>query len=150
RATKRGGIGLEANGAGCCSTPPRPWSSPMSFPALARSLDAAKETIMERWLEAVRRDGLPSAQKLAEPRLRDHLPDLLTRVVEAVADSKTPRVEAEGQEHGRQRFGTGYEIAEVVRELALLRDVLLDQVEEFAGGAPGLTRQQEREVRLRI
>jgi signal transduction histidine kinase/CheY-like chemotaxis protein len=122
----------------------------MSFTALACSLDAAKETIMERWLEAVRRACLPSAQDLAEPRLRDHVPDLLTRVVEAIAGSKTPGVEAEGQEHGHQRFGTGYDITEVVRELGLLRDVLLEQVEELACGSPGLTRQQEREVRVRI
>jgi signal transduction histidine kinase len=122
----------------------------MCFSDLARSLDAAKETIMERWLEAVRRGGLPSAQHLAEPRLRDHVPDLLTRVVAAVADRKTQGVEAEGQEHGHQRFGTGYDITEVVRELALLREVLLDQVEELADGEPGLSRSEEREVRRRI
>src|SRR5258708_882313 len=122
----------------------------MSFTALAGSLAARQAAIMERWLQAVREGGLSSAQGLSEPRLRDHVPDLLARICEAVAGGATPTVESEAQEHGRQRFGTGYDIAEVVRELILLREVLLDQVEDYARGLPGLTREEEREGRRRV
>src|SRR5439155_116458 len=45
---------------------------------------------------------------------------------------------------------TGYDIAEVVHELLLLRDVLLERAEEFASGQPGLTRAEEREAIRRI
>ena len=93
----------------------------MSFTALAGSLEARQAAIMERWLQAVRQGEFSSAQGLSEPRLRDHVPDLLARICEAVAGGATPTVESEAQEHGRQRFGTGYDIAEVVRELIYSR-----------------------------
>jgi two-component system CheB/CheR fusion protein len=106
---------------------------------------------MERWLESVRRDRsqIPSAQDLTVPQLRDHVPSLLDEIINAVVGETPPDVEADGREHGRQRWGTGYDIQEVLRELAILREVLMDRVEERAT-ARWLTREEEREVRRRI
>jgi signal transduction histidine kinase len=122
----------------------------MRITAVAQALRAEKESLVERWLAEVCREGFSSAQDLSTAQLRDHVPELLERVFAAVEGDATPAGETEGQEHGHQRWGTGYDIAEVVRELALLRDVLLAAVEEYAGGRPGLTRDEEREVRRRI
>src|SRR5262249_48198951 len=79
-----------------------------------------------------------------------HVPDLLERIFSAIDGHPTPAVEIEAQEHGHQRWGTGYDIAEVIRETMLLRDVLLETVEEYAGVDSGLTRAEEREVQRRI
>jgi signal transduction histidine kinase len=117
---------------------------------LTEYLRSHKETLMERWLEQVRCTDVPTAQTLSEPQLRDHVPELLDRTFRALAGHPTPMVETEGQEHGHQRWGTGYDIAEVVRELLLLRDVLLETVEQYASGEPGLTRADEREANRRI
>src|SRR5438034_2672476 len=122
----------------------------MSISSLTEYLRSHKEAMMERWLERARGGEVPTAETLAEPQLRDHVPDLLERIFRAVAGEPTPSVETEGQEHGHQRWGTGYDIAEVVHELLLLRDVLLERVEEFASSQPGLTRAEEREAIRRI
>src|SRR5918994_931017 len=88
----------------------------LSLATFAQHLHCSKETLMERWLAAVRQAAVPSAQDLPEPQLRDHLPDLLDEIVRAIAGKPTPCVEEGGREHGQQRWGSGYEIHEVVRE----------------------------------
>lgn len=113
--------------------------SNLSLVTFAHQLSTSKEALMQRWLDAVRRAPVPSAQDLPEPQLRDHLPDLLDEIVRAMAGEPTPTVEEGGREHGQQRWGSGYDIDEVIRELGILRQLLLDAVEACAMGPDGLS-----------
>src|SRR5687767_13758675 len=103
----------------------------LSLATFAQHLHSSKETVMDRWLAAVRQAPVPSAHDLPEPQLRDHLPDLLDEIVRAIAGKPTPCVEEGGREHGQQRWGSGYDIDEVLRELGILRQLLLDAIEAY-------------------
>jgi signal transduction histidine kinase/ActR/RegA family two-component response regulator len=122
----------------------------MHLSELAQHLRATQEAVMQRWMAAVYRDGLESALGLSEPQLRDHLPVLLDEIVLALEEQDTPLLEHEGQEHGRQRWGSGYNIGEMLRELAILREMLLAVTTEYAEDTPGLTRAEELEAGQRI
>jgi hypothetical protein len=122
----------------------------VSLVAFAHHLAGTKAALMERWRAAVFRDAVPSARELSKPRLWDHMPAVLDEIILAVGGKPTPTVKAEGEEHGRQRWASGYEISEVLRELADLRDVLQEVTAEYAAGTPGLDREEERAAYRRI
>jgi len=118
----------------------------MSRAAFARHLRSTTDALIEQWIETVCRDpGIPTAPRLTRSELTDHLPALLDRIGQGVAGQETPEVEPEGREHGRQRRQLGYDIAEVLREHTVLRQILLAEVDAFAGREPGLT-PDEREA----
>jgi signal transduction histidine kinase len=124
----------------------------MSLTKFARHLQASRETIIRRWQEAIGRAAaeVPSAQGLPEQQLRDHLPALLDEIAGAVGGAATAGVEAGGREHGRQRWGSGYDIAEALRELAVLRQTLLDVLDEYALGSPGLAHAEQMQAMRRL
>lgn len=124
----------------------------MSFSAVARDLRAAREALMERWQRAVHRDAacLPSAQDLPKLQLWDHLPELLEEIAAAVEGAPTLAVEDGGRAHGRSRWTSGYDIPEVVRELAILRETLLEWIEEYSLTVAALTARELMEVCRRI
>jgi signal transduction histidine kinase/ActR/RegA family two-component response regulator len=121
----------------------------MKLDAFAAHLRASKESVMQRWLAAVRGDPahIPSATSLPEPQLRDHIPDLLDELVKAVADGSTRGVEGEAREHGRQRWGDGFDISELLREHTLLRELLMEVVDAYAHETPGLSSGEAIEAR---
>jgi signal transduction histidine kinase len=122
----------------------------MSLAVLSQYLRTSEEAIFTRWQAAVFREAVPSARGLQEPQLRNSLPALFEDIVIAIAGEPAPTVEAEGREHGRQRWGLGYDIGEVLRELFLFRQTLLDVVNEYAVGASGLACGEQVEALRRI
>ena len=93
--------------------------------------------ILRTWEERVR--SIPAAGRLAEPALRDHVPELLARMAEVV------RGAPEGGEvslgnlpdlHAVDRLSAGFDVRAVVRELAVLRQVTLELWLGEAGGDP--------------
>ena len=100
-----------------------------------------RDTIVERWLEQAYRDvsprAVPRADVLDELALViDALVRALRRdVIEEPVNAPVPLDLA--QSHGRQRFHAGYDIASVVREHLVLREVIFDVVAE-AGYRPDL------------
>lgn len=92
---------------------------------VAGVLRGSKERILREWLQAVR--GLPSARKLSEKALRDHVPDLL----EVLADTlEQGCISGDGgsevaQEHARQRHRQGFDLRQVVAEFQELRRILI-------------------------
>ncbi len=81
--------------------------------------------ILAHWERAVRE--LPRARAMSAPALRDHIPDLLA----ALALLLGPAQGAPGalgdlpNRHALDRLDAGFDLGDAVRELALLRDVVL-------------------------
>jgi hypothetical protein len=92
----------------------------MQFTQFAGHLRASQEAIMERWKAAVYHGTWRRRGDSRSHSFLGHLPDLLDEIVTALEGEPTPAVVAQGQEHGRQRWGSGYEIQEVLWELTLL------------------------------
>jgi signal transduction histidine kinase len=116
----------------------------MTEPALSRIvalLSERKSALLERWIAAVRSDpAIPSVQRLDDDEVRDYVPKLIDELAESMAQSaRTGPRGATGHEiggtdaarvHARDRFATHYTLAELLRELAWLRGVLLDLAAE--------------------
>ncbi|WNG22419.1 PAS domain-containing protein [Cystobacter fuscus] len=82
--------------------------------------------ILADWEGAVRQ--LPYAQGLSQPRLLDHLPDLLDRianVVETVHTGGESSLDEMPEVHALERLDSGYDLDEVAEEYALLRACIL-------------------------
>lgn len=120
----------------------------MNIKSLAQHLRITQEAILTRWQEAVCCHA-DKARKLSEPELRDHAPLLLEQVAAALEGEATSEVEPVGWEHGRQRWDHAFRITEVLQELSIMRQTLMDEVEEHAVSA-GLTPDESREARRRL
>jgi signal transduction histidine kinase len=106
---------------------------------LAALLSDHRAEIVQRWKARVLGDPqVPEASHLAVPALEDHIPSLLDELIEALGPERTREALASGtlrfgalvlsQMHGRDRQSCGYTLESAIRELSLLRGVLLELV----------------------
>lgn len=101
---------------------------------LADVMEAGQEKLFQDWMERVRREHAPGP--LSEPELADHIPEFLREVIAALRREeegeapKTHRVGPLGWEHGDQRFHTGFDLANMVREYGALHECIFNLVEE--------------------
>ena len=103
----------------------------------ARRLAASRERVLELWAGRVRAE-IPPAEREPDPILIDTLPAFLSHLVEALSPGHPRRTATEGssvpQEHGGERVRlTRFALKDVIREYQLLRDVVLEVLED--GGA---------------
>jgi PAS domain S-box-containing protein len=103
-------------------------------PALHEIVGAQRPEILRRWKERVRRE---LGEHLPEPELVDSLPALLDQVEKALRTTASSRpadasraVGSLAGRHGAQRAALGVGIDALVWEYGILRDVILDLVEE--------------------
>ena len=87
----------------------------------------AREAIVAAWLLQV--EKLPSAVKQRRVVLRDHIPDLLQALADALdlgakAESNL-EVDRLASEHAKLRFHAGYDLRQVVLEYQVLRQTIL-------------------------
>ena len=96
---------------------------------------ALKGRILDRWREYCRRDPEQAAfiRGLDEERLRDHIPALTEKIIKHLRGEPIQNLESDAAKHGRQRRVLGYSVAPVLRELQILRRVLISMVEEIVG-----------------
>ena len=89
-----------------------------------------RNEIVRDWL--ARAGQLPSARGLAPPSLRDHVPDILERLADAVdRRDRGPRpLEDLPEQHGLLRFHEGYDLRQIVAEYRLLRRVIVERYTE--------------------
>lgn len=102
--------------------------------SLAAFIRAHRDEIMRRW--EMRSRALPSARGLPAPVLRNQVTVILARVEELLASTGTKEAVAiPSEQHGTERANQGWDLEEVLLELATLRDVTL----EVRGAAGALT-----------
>jgi PAS domain S-box-containing protein len=93
--------------------------------ALADHLDDRADSIIAHWRATVERhDDVPDARRLNYREFVDHVPEILDRIADRLRGESGEVVE-EAQKHGIVRWRQGYEVAELVAELAHLRSTLL-------------------------
>jgi signal transduction histidine kinase len=103
---------------------------------LAEILSAQREDILAKWRHCVLEDpNVPQANRLAEPALRDSVPQLVASLIAALEqesakdESNAGRALAEEfmpREHAQDRFQQGYTLTAALRELSHLRACILD------------------------
>lgn len=90
-------------------------------------------SIVERWVDAVRRDQeISSSKTLTYESIRDSLPVVLEAVASLLTESiidQPQKAKKNSLEHGIVRAEQGYDAAEIVHEYRLLRQVLFVALE---------------------
>lgn len=96
----------------------------MAAPSLAGVLRAQREEILADWAHAVA--PIAAARGLSTPELRDHVPRILERLAQAARDDGLDEPDEEViADHALERLAEGFDLAEVVTELVLLREAVL-------------------------
>ncbi len=104
---------------------------------LAALLRDKKEDLIRRWTERVLEDpGVPEANRLSEPNLRDHIPILIDRIAKSIeaidgaeASGRTMPSD-ESRDHARHRLAMEYRLTEALSELSHFRLAVLDLAAE--------------------
>ncbi|HYO54508.1 PAS domain S-box protein, partial [Archangium sp.] len=111
---------------------PPPSESPPT--TLADVLETRHEEIIQRWTGHLREGLAPGPRTQAE--LEDHIGDYMgemARVLRqhtASGDTPVPEWSSVAREHGGQRLRIGFDVRALVREYHVLRECILDLVEE--------------------
>ena len=96
---------------------------------IGQALLAKTETITENWIGAIRADiEIESAKGLAYQSVRNSIPyviESLASLLSESLDDRPKKLENKGLEHGLVRAEQGYDVAEIVREYSLLREVII-------------------------
>jgi len=108
----------------------------VAMPEVAKALRSKKQSILQTWQEIVKKE-LPNAQDLTINEVRDSIPLILDRLVEALASDKNTTtkilVDVTGI-HGEERFNENYNFEELLIEYQILREVVLHEVGVALGG----------------
>lgn len=105
------------------------------FRDLARAVRSQTDGIVTEWVGMVR-EVLPAADGLTLAEVRDHLPQILAKLsdaLESAASAQTRELINHTGLHGAIRFQEGYNIEELLIEYRLLRRVIIEQVEAALG-----------------
>lgn len=103
---------------------------------LANYLASKKEMIITEWLERVRADpAISSTETLNTVALKNHLPQIFDDLIETLrrygCEVVAGQAVKDAEEHGYTRLRQGYELTEMLRELKLLRSVLIFHLRSF-------------------
>jgi len=92
--------------------------------SLARFIREHRTRILDEWLEAAGR--LPSAHDLPLPAIRDHVPEILESIADAVDRHDPAALELRGLPnlHAAIRLREGYDLRQVIAEYRTLRRVI--------------------------
>ena len=109
---------------------------------IARLIETHKDQLIQQWVAVVRADqSLKSDADLSEGGLVDHVPMLLEELCALLRAEQRPglRNMHEARVHAYTRFRQGYRARDLVREIALLRQTLIDHIHtQLSGGATNL------------
>jgi hypothetical protein len=120
-----------------------------SMALVAEHLAAQRELIAQRWLRTVQADAdIEASDQLTHAQLLDHLPSLLRDLCQFLRwrDATVLAGEAreDAQEHGQHRWEQGYQLDALLRELDVLRRIVLSEVGVVARKANATTEEAVR------
>jgi signal transduction histidine kinase len=99
----------------------------------SQSIADKTDTIMEQWLEAVRKDRqIQSSVDLSDTALGDSLPKLLKSlavVLDPSQENPLKTIDQASLDHGTLRARQGYDPAEIMKEYSLLRRIISSVLE---------------------
>ncbi len=103
---------------------------------LADYLASEKESILAEWLKRVRGDPeIIATENLNTIALKDHLPEIFDDLIETLrsygCEVVAGQAVKDAEKHGATRLEQGYELPEMLRELKLLRAVLIYHLRTF-------------------
>ncbi|MGB3298878.1 MAG: HAMP domain-containing sensor histidine kinase [Phormidesmis sp.] len=100
---------------------------------LGKALLSKVDSIIDAWIDEVRHDeALESNRGLTYEAVRDGLPKVLSAVATLLTSAfvnETIELEAHAIEHGEIRAEQGFDVAEVVHEYRVLRNILISMLE---------------------
>ncbi|MEA3115631.1 MAG: hypothetical protein QOG58_5430, partial [Caballeronia sp.] len=120
---------------------------------LAAALRGQQTQLTDRWMQLVFGDAeVEHSDDLTYRQLADHVPrifDEICLVLESQdMDTQEHAIEHDAREHGKWRWQQGYRVDELVRELDLLRQVLLAAIGDYAEHNRSFDRKREERARL--
>ena len=122
-----------------------------SLPAvveLADYLAAQREPLLKEWMNEVHKDAnIQTSETISTRELRDHIPNMFDDLVEMLRHSdkqSTGRAEDHARVHGHYRLTQGYELSELLREIALARLVFTNHIVAFEERTPAFDSEAER------
>ena len=109
---------------------------------LSAVLQEKRSRLITSWGDRI--TGAIAASTLPRAELLDHIPAFVDELIRALhpAAVPLPPMTANAEEHGEQRFGLGFDVAEVVREYGMLHECIL----QIAGEAELAISPREHEV----
>ena len=100
---------------------------------IGKALLAKTDTITEIWIESIREDiNIESSKSLAYKSVRNSIPlvvEALASLLSQSLDDRPQKLDDKGLKHGTVRAEQGYDIAEIVKEYGLLREIILTVLE---------------------
>jgi signal transduction histidine kinase len=117
------------------------------MPSLVAFLRASKDDVLREWETQVR--SLPAASDLSRPALRDHMPELVERLADAIAqgDETATPLDNVPAAHAVGRIEAGYDLRQVIAEYRVLRDVICQKYTEHVEGAESF---HDRMTQIRV
>lgn len=113
-------------------------------------LSHRRQAITKTWLrELWNSPEQTTANSTPTSELLDHLPDMFEDLLEFLRHDGDPRAEMHARIHGRNRWEQQFHLHEVLRELLLIRSILINETDQFIGenirdGAGRLARDSRR------
>lgn len=100
---------------------------------LADWLQSNSPALISEWLVQVRSDAKVPSFSMTNPEIIDHVPQILEEIIEALRREcgTTPEVQQVTARHTIVRWAQGYDLNAVIREVSLLRTVLILQSRAF-------------------
>ncbi|MDQ3038738.1 MAG: RsbRD N-terminal domain-containing protein [Pseudomonadota bacterium] len=110
-----------------------PEHSRIACSRLADWLQLNSRALVSEWVVQVRQDAKVPSETLTNPEIIDHVPQILEEINEALrhACGTTPEVQQVTARHTIVRWAQGYDLNAVIREVSLLRTVLILQSRAF-------------------
>jgi signal transduction histidine kinase len=105
-------------------------------------LQGKRSHLIARWGDRI--TSAVAASSLPRAELLDHIPAFVDELIRALHPEAIPLppMSANAEEHGEQRFGLGFDVAEVIREYGMLHECIL----EIAGEADFVINPREHVV----
>lgn len=107
----------------------------MTGATIAEQIERRIPGLIENWTRTVRADPrIKSDDGLSKPELIDHVPAIIEEICSLIRKSETPGVRNsdEARVNVYTRFHQGYQGGDLIRELSLLRIMLLDRLVEIS------------------